>query len=61
MKYFLLDQDTRARECCVCRSVFSVQVIFTDLIGEHIAGDLVGNNVRVVGEDIEQDWTMVLP
>lgn len=33
---------------------------FTYLIRKHIAGDLVGNDVRIVGEDIVQNGAVIL-
>lgn len=33
---------------------------FTYLIRKHVAGDLVGNDVRIVGEDVVQNRAVIL-
>jgi len=43
----------------VWRSVQQVSE-FTNLIRKHISGDLVGNNVRIVSEDVVQNRAVIL-
>lgn len=38
----------------------TVTADFTHLVGKHVAADLVGDNMRVVGEDAVQDGAVVL-
>lgn len=38
----------------------TVTADFTHLVGKHVAADLVGNNMRVVGEDAVQDGAVIL-
>lgn len=44
---------------CVCVWDVFLWRIVTNLVRKHIAGDFVGNDVRIIREDVVQNWAVI--